>query len=138
MNNEKCTKWLIEHGIKPTANRIVIARALASADRPMSMTELEESILTIDKSNIFRALTTFKEHHFVHVIENGSDGVRYELCRSHSRQNDEDVHVHFFCERCHRTFCLEDTPIPAIDLPPGYRMTTINYIVKGLCPKCGK
>ena len=96
MNNEKCTKWLIEHGIKPTANRIVIARALASADRPMSMTELEESILTIDKSNIFRALTTFKEHHFVHVIENGSDGVRYALCRSHSRQNDEDVHVHFF------------------------------------------
>ena len=107
MNNEKCTKWLIEHGIKPTANRIVIARALASADRPMSMTELEESILTIDKSNIFRALTTFKEHHF-------------------------------FCECCHRTFCLEDTPIPAIDLPPGYRMTTINYIVKGLCPECGK
>ena len=102
MNNEKCTKWLIEHGIKPTANRIVIARALASADRPMSMTELEESILTIDKSNIFRALTTFKEHHFVHVIEDGSDGVRYELCRSHSRQNDEDVHVHFFCECCHR------------------------------------
>lgn len=138
MNHEQYAQLLVEHDIKPTANRIVIARALALADRPMSISELEENILTIDKSNIFRALTLFKEHHLVHTIEDGSDGARFELCRSHSPGEDEDVHVHFYCERCHRTFCMENTPIPTIKLPEGYRMTTINYIVKGLCPECNK
>ena len=45
----------------------------------MSLSELEYKILSIDKSGIFRALTLFREHHLVHVIEDGGDGVRYEL-----------------------------------------------------------
>ena len=50
------------HGIKPTANRIVVLRCLASAERPMSLSELEYKILSIDKSGIFRALALFKEN----------------------------------------------------------------------------
>ena len=130
---------LIAHDVKPTANRLVVAQALAAAGRPMSLSELEYKILSIDKSGIFRALTLFREHHLVHVIEDGGDGVRYELCRSHDgHEHDDDQHVHFFCERCHRTFCLVDTPIPAIALPPGYELTSINYIAKGLCPECAR
>ena len=130
---------LIAHDVKPTANRLVVAQALAAAGRPMSLSELEYKILSIDKSGIFRALTLFREHHLVHVIEDGGDGVRYELCRSHDgHEHDDDQHVHFFCERCHRTFCLADTPIPAIALPPGYELTSINYIAKGLCPECAR
>jgi Fur family ferric uptake transcriptional regulator len=128
---------LAVHGIKPTANRIVVARELASSARPMSLSELEMKILSIDKSGVFRALTLFKEHHLVHVIEDGGDGVRYELCHSHDdHQHDDDQHAHFYCELCHRTFCLPMTPIPAIALPEGYSMSSINYMVKGVCPDC--
>ena len=128
---------LTAHDIKPTANRIVVAKALAAAERPMSLSELEYKILSIDKSGVFRALTLFREHHLVHVIEDGGDGVRYELCHSHDdHQEDDDQHVHFFCECCQRTFCLPATPIPAVSLPDGYLMTSINYMVKGLCPEC--
>lgn len=136
MDERHTTQLLTEHGIKPTANRIVIAKALAAEGRPMSMKELEGSIQTIDKSNIFRTLTLFREHHLVHTMEDGSDTVRYELCFSHDEDEDEDLHVHFYCERCRRTFCLYDTPIPAITLPHGYEQTSVNYMVKGLCPKC--
>ena len=124
------------HGIKPTANRIVVANALLSSLRPMSLSELEDKILTIDKSGIFRTLTLFKEHHFVHVIEDGGDGVRYEICHSHSHEHDDDVHVHFFCEQCQKTFCLDNIKIPQVDLPDGYEMTTVNYVIKGCCPTC--
>ena len=130
---------LSSHDIKPTANRIVVAKTLAAAERPMSLTELEYKILSIDKSGVFRALTLFREHHLVHVIEDGGDGVRYELCHSHDGHNeDDDQHVHFYCERCHRTFCLPDTPIPTVKLPAGYRLSSINYMAKGLCPDCSK
>ena len=137
MSGEECETLLASHHIKPTANRIVVAKTLAAAERPMSLSELEYKILSIDKSGVFRALTLFREHHLVHVIEDGGDGVRYELCHSHDgHAEDDDQHVHFYCERCHRTFCLHDTPIPAVALPEGYRLTGINYMVKGLCPEC--
>ena len=139
MNSEECSQLLEAHGVKPTANRIVVVKALAAAERPMSLTELEYKILSIDKSGVFRALTLFREHHLVHVLEDGGDGVRYELCHSHDEhQEDDDQHVHFYCEHCHRTFCLPATPIPPVSLPDGYLMQSINYMVKGLCPECRK
>ena len=122
--------------MKPTANRIVVVKALAAAGRPMSLSELEYKILTIDKSGVFRALTLFKEHHLVHVIEDGGDGVRYELCHSHDGEVDDDLHVHFYCERCRRTYCLEDIPIPEVVLPAGFEMTSVNFMLKGICPQC--
>lgn len=137
MSSAECEALLASHGIKPTANRIVVAKTLAAAERPMSLTELEYKILSIDKSGVFRALTLFREHHLVHVIEDGGDGVRYELCHSHDgHAEDDDQHVHFYCERCHRTFCLPDMPIPTVSLPAGYELHDINYMAKGLCPEC--
>ena len=66
MDEKSCVSLLEEHGIKPTANRIVVVRALASSMLPQSLAELERRIGTIDKSNIFRALTLFREYHLVH------------------------------------------------------------------------
>ena len=39
---------------------------------------------------------------------------------------------------CRRTFCIDDVKIPVVALPEGYRIDTINYTVKGLCPECSK
>lgn len=127
---------LDHHGVKPTANRLLIARALQDAERPLSLMELESRLETIDKSNVFRALTAFREAHLVHVLEDAGDGVRYELCHSHSEEHDEDVHVHFYCTRCHKTYCLEDTPVPPVTVPDGFAPESVSYLVKGLCPKC--
>lgn len=133
-------KHLIElmerHGVKPTANRIVIARTLSSAGRPMTMTELETELETIDKSNVFRALQAFREARLVHVLEDTGEGVRYELCHRHHEDEDDDVHVHFYCEECHRTFCLEGTPIPPVSVPEGFEPQTTTYLIKGICPDC--
>ena len=124
------------HGVKPTANRLLIARALQDANRPLSLMELETQLETIDKSNVFRALTAFREAHLVHVLEDAGDGVRYELCHSHDEEHDDDVHVHFYCTRCHKTYCLEDTPVPPVAVPEGFNPESVSYLVKGICPEC--
>ena len=135
MTKEKIGTLLAEHGVRATANRILVAAALSDAGRPLSMTELEDMIGSIDKSGIFRCLNTFDEHHLVHAIED-VEGTRYELCLSHDSDQDEDIHVHFYCERCHRTFCLDGIHIPPVELPSGYDPRTSNYLVKGICPEC--
>ena len=136
MEDNNYTTLLEEHNIKPTANRLIVLRTLDGAGRPMSLTELENKILTIDKSGIFRTLSLFREQHLVHVIEDGGDGVRYELCHSHDDDVDDDLHVHFYCEQCHQTYCLDHIPVPGIDLPEGFIMSSVNYMVKGICPHC--
>lgn len=136
MNEANCIQLLEEHGIKPTANRIVVLKELVKSLRPVTLSELETRILSIDKSNIFRALTLFREHHLVHAIEGASEGVRYELCHSNDHEHDEDLHPHFYCERCQQTFCLDYTEIPEIPLPQGFVPTSANLMIKGICPDC--
>lgn len=138
MKHEECEKLLVAHGVRPTSNRIVVVRALALAARPLTLAELEGTIVSIDKSGVFRALTLFRDHHLVHAIEDGSGALRYELCHSHSDDADDDLHVHFYCEQCHRTFCLDDVAVPAVSVPQGFTVSTASHIVKGLCPDCSK
>ena len=121
--------------MRVTANRLVIARALASAGRPLSMMELEEMVETIDKSGVFRTLQMFRESGLVHVLDDSGEGARYELCHSHG-EHDDDLHVHFYCEKCHRTFCLDTVPVPAVPVPDGYVPRTSSHLVRGLCPSC--
>ena len=138
MNTYEHTSLLEGHGIKPTANRLLIAKALVSQHHPVSVKDLEDSLLTLDKSSIFRVLTLFREHHLVHAIETGEGIVKYELCQSHNEEEDDDEHVHFYCERCHRTICLHDIPVPQIPVPEGYRAEGINVLVRGICERCLK
>ena len=138
MDENSCVRLLEEHGIKPTANRIVVVRALATSMLPQSLAELEQRIGTIDKSNVFRALMLFREHHLVHAIEGSSDGTKYELCYSHDKEHDDDQHPHFYCEVCQQTYCLDYAQVPEIQLPEGFEMTSANLMLKGICPHCKK
>ena len=136
MDEAQYIQLLEEHEIKPTANRILVVKALASSMLPQSLAELERGIMTIDKSNIFRALTLFREHHLVHAIEGSSDGTKYELCHSHSQEHDDDQHPHFYCEVCQRTYCLDYLEMPEPTLPAGFEMHHCNIMIKGICPHC--
>lgn len=138
MAENEIVELMRAHEVRPTANRIIIAEALAAAGRPLSLMELEDRIESIDKSGIFRSLVLFKEKHMLHTIEDGSNGVRYELCHSHSDEHDDDGHAHFFCTECHRTFCLNDVPTPDVALPDGFRKESVNIVIKGICPECSR
>ncbi len=136
MTSEELIQLMQEHGVKVTANRLVIAKELAEAGRPLSLSELETSLETIDKSNIFRALQLFHTAGLVHSLEDTGEGVRYELCHSHDHSHDDDLHVHFYCTGCHKTFCLESVPVPEVAVPEGFTPHSATHLVRGLCPDC--
>ena len=127
-----------EHGVKPTANRILILKTLLQAVRPLSMTEIETSLESVDKSIISRTLSTFREHHLLHVLADGGDSIRYEVCHCAEEEEDSDRHVHFHCERCGKTFCFEELPIPAVQYPAGFAVENVEYMAHGICPECRK
>lgn len=130
------TEILEKKGVKPTPNRVLVLRAMLGAGRPLSLSELEIMLDSVDRSSIFRVLTMFADRHVVHELEDGSGMAKYEVCSGEEECTVEDLHVHFYCESCHRTYCFRDMHIPEIELPEGFRMDSVNYMVKGICPMC--
>lgn len=126
-----------EHGIKPTANRILILRTLLQAGRPLSMTEIETVLESVDKSIISRNLSIFREHHLLHAVSDG-ENLRYEVCHCAGEEEDRDRHVHFHCRVCGRTLCLEELSVPAVRCPDGFRVESAEYVLQGVCPDCAR
>ena len=122
--------------MRATSIRILVLDALMSSPRAMSLSDLETVLDTVDKSSIFRSLEAFEKHHVVHSIDDGTGSVKYEVCEGEDECTLSDMHTHFYCEICHRTFCLKDITAPLVNLPDGFQVHSINYIVKGVCPAC--
>jgi len=129
-------------GIKPTPVRLLVLREMHALPCAVSLSDLEARLGTVDKSSIFRTLQLFLKHHLVHGIDDGRGITKYGVCTEGCRCNDEehegfeDLHLHFTCERCHRTFCFSGLPVPQVATPSGFHVHTANYMLIGLCPEC--
>lgn len=128
---------LLSRGIKPTPNRILVIRELLKATHPSSLGDLEILLgFSMDKASIFRALELFSEKELTHVIEDGSRSLKYELCHSDGSHSVSDQHAHFYCEKCGTVTCLDDVKLPNVDIPGTYKVKSINFMFKGICPDC--
>ncbi len=136
MDNTQIIERLEHKGVKATANRILIYKALQQSSHPLCLTDMENMLDTLDKSSIFRTLTLFAENDVVHSFSDGRGVVHYELCTDENHCNHDHDHIHFYCERCQQTFCFENMPIPQISLPDGFLSHEISVVVKGMCPHC--
>lgn len=136
MNSQETTDKLTRKGIKPTANRILVYKALLSHSAPMSLGDMETKMPSMDKSSIFRTLTLFLEHDVVHAFEDGRGILNYELCEEEGKCDHHDGHIHFYCETCQRSFCLDDIHIPSFELPEGFCPHSVSFVIKGECPEC--
>ena len=138
MNSQDMISRLASKGIRPTANRILVMKTLMGEQNPQSLSNLERKMVSMDKSSIFRTLTLFLEHDVVHAFEDGRGVLCYELCEEKGACDHHDGHIHFYCESCQRSFCMEDIHIPSFELPEGFYPHSISFVIKGECPDCRK
>lgn len=138
MNSQDIISRLESKGIRPTANRILVMKTLMGEQNPQSLSNLERKMVSMDKSSIFRTLTLFLEHDVVHAFEDGRGVLCYELCEEKGACDHHDGHIHFYCESCQRSFCMEDIHIPNFELPEGFYPHSISFVIKGECPECRK
>lgn len=129
-------KLLAKRGIQPTAIRLLVLKAMMQAGQSVSLADLEERLDTVDRSSIFRTLTLFLSHHLIHSIDDGTSSFKYAVCNPSCSCEVNDLHTHFHCEICNRTFCFTQIPTPMVKLPEGFSLRSINYVLKGICPDC--
>lgn len=133
---DECLEKLKRRNIKPTAMRLLILKTMMEFQQAVSLLDLENRLDTVDKSTIFRTITLFLAHRLVHSIDDGTGSVKYAVCSNECTCAVEDLHMHFYCEKCHKTFCFEHTHVPSVDLPAGFTLQSVNFVLKGICADC--
>ena len=120
MNETIYLKKLEQREIKPTAIRLLILKTMMQHKEAFSLLDLENELDTVDKSTIYRTITLFLAHHLVHGIDDGTGSLKYAVCSNDCNCEVDDLHTHFYCENCHRTFCMKSIHVPIVTLPPGF------------------
>ena len=127
---------LENRNIKPTAMRELVLSVLSEQTAAISLADLEQTFEKADKVTLYRTLKTFEENKLIHSIDDGTGSVKYALCKETCQCHPEDLHVHFLCTKCKKTYCLTDIPVPSVNLPTHFTLETINMVVKGICVNC--
>jgi len=91
-----------------------------------------------DRVTVYRTLQTFMDKGLIHTIPSSDNSVKYALCKDECAEgHHHDHHIHFVCEKCGATICLEDASVPDVKLPRGYKSTHVEVLVSGTCRDCG-
>lgn len=129
---------LAEVGIRITAVRLLIWRTIRDKmTEAFCLADIEQMLLSVDKSTLFRALVLFTEKGLLHTVNDGSGSNKYCVCHCPDHEHHHG-HVHLTCVCCHKTWCLEDVPIPRVAIPQNFILQEAEYVVKAICPKCQK
>jgi len=87
-----------------------------------------------DRVTVYRTLQTFMDKGLIHTIPSADNSVKYALCKDQCAEgHHHDHHIHFVCQKCGSTICLEDAVVPEVKLPRGYRSIQVEVVVSGTC-----
>lgn len=128
---------LVHSGMRKTEVRRSVLQVLLESEEALSHAQIEEQFQKIDRVTLYRTLKAFEEKGVIHQAFDGTDTPKYAVCSEHcSEHQHDDDHLHFHCQICDRTFCIEDVKVTRPSLPEGYQPESAHLIVKGVCPQC--
>jgi Fur family ferric uptake transcriptional regulator len=90
-----------------------------------------------DRVTIYRTLQTFVDKGIIHTIPTADNSVLYALCKDECEQgHHHDNHIHFICDTCNITICMDHITIPELKLPKGFAPKRSDVVVSGICNRC--
>lgn len=130
---------LKRNNLSITASRAKILDLFRQANGALAHADIEKKTGEIfDRVTVYRTLQTFVEKGIIHTIPTADNSVRYALCKDDcSEGHHHDNHVHFMCDHCGTTYCLDHVSIPSVKLPKGFSMKQADVVVSGICNNCG-
>lgn len=137
-NIPSTTTILKDNKLRVTSCRRDVLATFLSRKVALSHSDLEEALKeNFDRVTIYRTLKTFLDSDLIHKVLDDSGSTKYALCtHSRSEPHHEHEHVHFKCEKCGKTNCIEEVSLPKIHLPAGYMSKEMSLLVVGICKEC--
>jgi len=133
----KVDQILKDHGLRVTNMRKNILEIFSEKRIALSNNDIEKELEFPDRITVYRTLKKFEESGILHRVYDTSDNAKYALCiNGCDEENHLDGHVHFECNACGNTICLDDTPFPMIKAPSGYIGSKTEILISGICKSC--
>ncbi len=130
---------LQRHDLRLTSVRTEVIDLFLLAGIALSEPEIEKSLRdSCDRVTIYRTLNTFLEKGIIHKVLDDAGAMKYALCSSGCAESEyhQHDHVHFKCDQCGQTQCLEHVSVAAPALPNGFAVREMNVLLSGVCPNC--
>jgi Fur family ferric uptake transcriptional regulator len=126
------------NGLSITESRQKILQLFYEQRGALAHADIEKKAAgSFDRVTIYRTLQTFLDKGLIHSIPTADNSVKYALCKDECKEGQHaDHHVHFICDSCHNTFCLDNVATPAVKLPRGYSAGHVEVVVEGICKDC--
>ncbi|MDR2650819.1 MAG: TonB-dependent receptor [Prevotellaceae bacterium] len=119
-----------------TKTKQMVMSILENSNSALCHDDIEKKLSgTIDRVTIYRILQSFCNDGKVHKISGENGKTYYALCRDCSTDNHNDNHLHFRCMKCDTITCI-DQPVALPELPQGYSISSVFYLISGFCSKC--
>lgn len=133
---ENTARILKQKNIPITSMRMLVLKEFLKNQTSISLAELEENLAPSDRSTIYRTLKTFERKGLIHSVQE-NNATQYLLCHEDCTENHhQDYHLHFYCECCKKTTCLEQIHFDKIQLPANYQIHELKLVATGICPQC--
>ncbi|MCS6833171.1 MAG: transcriptional repressor [Flammeovirgaceae bacterium] len=129
---------LKKNNLRITSSRLEILQVFIDNSFALSESDIEGMISNnCDRATIYRTINTFLEEGIIHKVLDSQHVVKYALCRDDCQDgHHRHEHIHFKCNCCGNTTCLEGIAIQPIQLPEGFKLQEVNLLVVGVCKKC--
>ena len=129
---------LKKNQLSVTGSRKKILELFLQSEGALAHSDIEKRTgEKFDRVTVYRTLQSFLDKGIIHTIPTSDNSIRYALCKDDcSRGHHHDNHVHFVCNKCSNTICLDHVTIPAVKLPAGFKASEFQMIVSGICKSC--
>jgi Fur family transcriptional regulator, ferric uptake regulator len=137
----KATDILQTHELKKTNSRLALIKALQESTLPQSENEVKTRMSDqYDRITFYRNVQALEDAGIIHRIVVNSHTVKYALncCEAENNHQHIHKHVHFNCNRCGKTFCLENIEVKDYSLPTEFQMEECEVLIKGNCKFCSQ
>lgn len=137
-NTEEINEILRKNQLSVTESRKSILELFLHSNGALAHADIEKQTgEKFDRVTVYRTLQSFMEKGIIHTIPTSDNSIRYALCKDDcSEGHHHDNHVHFICNVCARTTCLDSVIVPEVKLPKGFRPLDKQMIVTGICGEC--
>ncbi|MEO6537689.1 MAG: transcriptional repressor [Ferruginibacter sp.] len=125
-------------GLSVTEGRKKILELFLETEGALAHADIEKNTDAVfDRVTVYRTLQTFVEKGIIHQIPTIDNSILYALCKHDCAQgHHHDNHVHFLCNTCNKTVCLDDVVVPTVKLPKGFTPALSAMTVTGVCNDC--
>jgi Fe2+ or Zn2+ uptake regulation protein len=130
--DETARQMLKDAKLRVTGGRISLLATLLKENRPLSMDEASDMLgwKGGDRATVFRNLHALSEAKLIRMVRSAGKRDVYELSKR------PGAHAHAVCTQCGKVACVDAEAAAGAAPPSGWRMTSQEITLWGLCPAC--